>query len=108
MNASRILPTLAFSVAVSFFFVPPVIAIVKNAPAPMAAAPSSSLIVASTPVAATQPATLQRARTAPNREMCTPTEASSGPTSGASAGDASSAPKRSPWNRWVVASLEDR
>ncbi|WP_406854154.1 hypothetical protein ABEG18_16545 [Alsobacter sp. KACC 23698] len=108
MNASRILPTLAFSVAVSFFFVPPVIAIVKNAPAAPASAPSSSLIVASTRVSVSQPVTMQRAKPAATKDMCSPTEASSGTTSGASSGEAASAPKRSPWNRWVVASLDDR
>ena len=107
MNASRILPTLAFSVAVSFFFVPPVIAIVKNAPAAPASAPSSSLIVASTRVSVSQPAAMQRAKPVASKDMCTPTEASSGP-SGASSGEAASGPKRSPWNRWVVASLDDR
>lgn len=99
MNASRILPTVAFSVAVSFFFVPPVIAVVKNAPAAAkASAPAASLIVASTPVAMTP----VRAK-AQQDGVCAPTSATtSAPEQDASAKGA----KRSPWNPWVVASLE--
>ena len=76
MNASRILPTLAFSVAVSFFFVPPVIAIVKNAPAVATPTQTSSLIVKSTPVSTSQPPAMStRIKAAPAKEMCAPTEA---------------------------------
>ena len=87
MNASRILPTLAFSVAVSFFFVPPVIAIVKNAPAVATPTQTSSLIVKSTPVSTSQPAMSTRIKAAPAKEMCAPTEASSRAPHAAPAGE---------------------
>lgn len=102
MNASRILPTVAFTVAVSFFFVPPVIAVVKSQPAAAKpVAPQASLIVATTPVATTPVALSPLRNRAAAESVCAP----SGTTTSSTETDSKS-PKRSPWNPWVVASLE--
>ncbi|WP_146140240.1 hypothetical protein [Alsobacter soli] len=89
MNASRILPTVAFSVAVSFFFIPPVVAVVKRAPEAKPSATPASLVVKRETIAAAP-----KARTISG--TCAPADA---------AASSSADGKRSPWNPWVVASL---